>query len=535
MFSFSLDKFAPVHFLRVNFSGKWIAILCFVIALVNKIIISWFFTDLEGDKSLYLLFTKSLLSGHSLVEPVNIIDGSKLLVDNPASISPLYSLLSVPFLWLSGSYYTTSILMDASSWMVFLLAAFKVGQVIFKEQWITNLFVLSTGFFIYPHQLDSTPKDTLAIGLILWSVYFAHQFLKKSNVPNALVVVAFLWLFALTKFAYVPLLFVSFCLLLFLCRNSKQKNLRLYLAAFFLALVVLPYYWFFVYVPSAISPAGLVSDGTVFIKGFYPQNLLASYPFIISSIINTNFWGVQLEDIFNIPFYKFTHLFQLVDILLLTGIVFLFGWVYKINRLPLLLFYSLVLSAAIAGQLWVMSLIHYAWQYKGGPGSFTFAMEGRSFFFPIISLQLLFFFLLFRTRSVAKGLKNFLFFLFVIECMHGAYFTVKQVRQHKAIAMRSTHSSIKKITTAILDLSEKTGPVSLITSDNHLRRYALLNNIPTYTFLNKPCTSSVVLKGGYIVATHEEDSLFLKQCFASFQLYPLDTVAPFILHSYKKE
>jgi hypothetical protein len=119
--------------------------------------------------------------------------------------------------------------------------------------------------------------------------------------------------------------------------------------------------------------------------------------------------------------------------------------------------------------------------------------------------------------------------------MHGAYFTIKQVMQHKAIAMRSTPSSIKRITTAILHLTESTGPVSLITSDNHLRRYALLNNIPTYTFLNKPCTSSVVLKGGYIVATHAEDSLFLKQCFASFQLYPLDTVAPFILHSYKKE
>jgi hypothetical protein len=119
--------------------------------------------------------------------------------------------------------------------------------------------------------------------------------------------------------------------------------------------------------------------------------------------------------------------------------------------------------------------------------------------------------------------------------MHGAYFTIKQVMQHKAIAMRPTPSSIKRITTAILHLTESTGPVSLITSDNHLRRYALLNNIPTYTFLNKPCTSSVVLKGGYIVATHAEDSLFLKQCFASFQLYPLDTVAPFILHSYKKE
>ncbi|HZH96539.1 MAG TPA: hypothetical protein VEY06_11665, partial [Flavisolibacter sp.] len=257
MVSFSLSKFAPVHFLRLNFSGKWIAITCFVIALVNKIIISWFFTDLEGDKSLYLLFTKSLLSGNSLVEPVNIIDGSKLLVNNPASISPLYSLLSVPFLWLSGSYYTTSLLMDASSWIVFLLAAFKVGQVIFKEQWITNLFVLSTGFFIYPHQLDSTPKDTLAIGLILWSVYWAHQFINKSNVLNALAVVVFLWLVALTKFAYVPLLFVSFGLLLFLCRVSKQKNLGLYFTFFFFALVALPYYWFFIQAPSTVAPAHL--------------------------------------------------------------------------------------------------------------------------------------------------------------------------------------------------------------------------------------------------------------------------------------
>ena len=124
MISFRLDKFSPVHFLRLNFSGKWITISCFTIALFNKIIISWFFTDLEGDKSLYLLFSRSLLSGDSLVEPVNIIDGSNLLVHSSGSISPLYSLLSAPFLWLSGSYYVTSILMDTCSWLVFFFAAF---------------------------------------------------------------------------------------------------------------------------------------------------------------------------------------------------------------------------------------------------------------------------------------------------------------------------------------------------------------------------------------------------------------------------
>ena len=36
-------------------------VICLLLALLNKILIAWLYSDLEGDKALYLLITKGFL------------------------------------------------------------------------------------------------------------------------------------------------------------------------------------------------------------------------------------------------------------------------------------------------------------------------------------------------------------------------------------------------------------------------------------------------------------------------------------------
>ncbi len=535
MFSFRLETFSPSVFLRTHFSGTGVSVACFFIALLNKILLSWIYTDLEGDKSLYLLFTESLLQGRPLTEPAGIINNTAPYLYNSAAISPLYSYLCVPFLWLTESFAATSLLADICSWTLFFSGVVKVSRMIYREQWITNLLLISIGFFLYPHQLDSGPKDTLSIGLILWSVYFARGFVGNLRLSYAGGTILCLWLLGLTKYAYVPLMFVSFYLLLSLCWQTKEKKAAYGMVLCCIFLIALPYYWFFGPSFSPVIQPQLMGDGTTIVSGFFPSNLSQRFPFVCSVIINTNFWGVQLADIFNTDFSAITRIFQALDLLLLSSLCGLFIWIFRLRSLPPALTYCLCLSIAIALQLCLISVTNKQVTYRGSGNSYTYIQEGRAFFFPILALQLLLFFLLFKTYSLARGLKNFLFLLFMIECFHGAYFSVKQIFNAPAvIAALKINSPVKKLTTELIDLSQRVGPVGLITSSDHLRRYALLHDITTYPIVRQMCPNADLEKSGYILATYLEDSGIVARCFPMVNLTPLDTLPPFVLHGYKR-
>ncbi|HEY0058868.1 MAG TPA: hypothetical protein VGB56_07010, partial [Flavisolibacter sp.] len=272
-----MDKISVASYLRTHLDSRGATLACLLLALINKLLIAYLYTDLEGDKSLYLLFTKNLLSGNSLTEPVNIIGSVTTYAHNPAAISPLYSLLAAPFLWLSRSYVATSFLVDLTAWSLFFAGAAKTARLILKKRWITNLFLLGIGFFIYPHELYSVPKDTLAVAFILWSVYFAIGFLSTITFRNTIGLSAALWLLALTKYAYVPLFFVSFSLLFFFKSGLQSRAYRYHMIALFLALIAAPCFWFFLRT-TPVNSINFINDGTAFVKGFYPGNLLSAYP-----------------------------------------------------------------------------------------------------------------------------------------------------------------------------------------------------------------------------------------------------------------
>ncbi len=224
MVSLSLEKFSVAKVLKAGLGSKWAVFFCISLALLNKIILSWLFTDLEGDKALYLLFAKSLLEGHSLLEPIKIAGNESIFYRfNPAIISPVYSLIAAPILWLTRSYFSTSVIIDTISWFVFLGGIYKIAQLIFQERWIINTFIICVGFFLYPHEINSGPKDTLAIGLILWSIYLTFCFInnKKPSVSKTILMPFVFCLFALTKYLYSPLIIAFIVLLFFYVLNTK--------------------------------------------------------------------------------------------------------------------------------------------------------------------------------------------------------------------------------------------------------------------------------------------------------------------------
>ncbi|HEY0066366.1 MAG TPA: hypothetical protein VGB46_03350, partial [Flavisolibacter sp.] len=163
-----LEKIQVTDFLKANFNTRMAGVVCVLLALLNKSLVAWLHTDLEGDKALYLLLSQSILEGHLPLEPTGYASSGEFLYKyNGAIVSPLYTWLAVPALYLTRSFTTTSIIIDVLSWAVFFTGMYRFALLILRQRWAVNVMVLCCGFFLYPHELQSGPKDTLAVGLIL--------------------------------------------------------------------------------------------------------------------------------------------------------------------------------------------------------------------------------------------------------------------------------------------------------------------------------------------------------------------------------
>jgi hypothetical protein len=270
-------------------------------------------------------------------------------------------------------------------------------------------------------------------------------------------------------------------------------------------------------------------DGTTFIRGIFPQNLKGTFPFISSSLFNTNFWGVQLEKTRLLSFVQAMHLFQLTDLVIMAVLITLF--INKKLTIRKELWLPLCIAAALVGQVLYLSLTYQAFSYTSSTNLWTYVSDARTFLFPMLLLQLLLFSFLFTVKK-AKAVTILLLLIILFEVVHGFYFSVKSaVNSSEVMRNKSGSGAIKKITN-ILKVQGEKQKTGLITSDNILRRYALVNNLPAYTFsaYQKYVPGATPVKI-FIIATHAQETALLKK-FMGQHLISMDTIQPFVLHTF---
>ena len=531
--------------LKKLLSNKYLPIFCLIIAIINKSLIANIYSDLEGDKSIYLLFSANFLEQKQFLEPISFIENEQTYFRfNPAINSPFYSFLAIPLLQITNSFSKTAIIIDILSWIIFLTGLYKLSTLIFKDSAISSLLILCAGFFIYPHEIQSTPKDTLAIGILLWSVYFTCSFIRHKS-PGILLTLMLSLLFtalALTKYLYFPLVLVFLLILLFYSVILKSK--RHFLLAIVASVLNFGVLWL---VLSSLSNQDQTNLNLTliqnpvkeFTKGFYPENIISTFPFISSSFINVNFWGVQLASILKSSYSSISKSFNILDLVILGFLLAGLGWIRKqmSKEAKPVFFIMLIISIAILGMLVYMSVSFKGVQYIGRDSLWTYVSEPRSYLFIIVFLQLLLFYLILKT-NLNPLLKNFLFLLFVIECAHGLYFTIKQTSQKEMIQKQLVENSSNKNIVAYTNyLSEKNKgkEVRLITNDNHLHWYSLLHSIKSYTFSNNTNCNAFNFKSNSILvfATYEGHPFPAEKCMENYELMNLENLPPFIIKVYK--
>ena len=515
---------------------KAAGIVCVVLAILNKTIIALAFSSLKGDKALYLLFAQSYLETGKLTVPVSTIEnGSTFYLFDPAVYSPLYSLVATPVLWLTGSFFITQFIISVFAWVMVYVALYQLTLALFRQRWLAHLFIFCSGFFLYPHELSSTPKDTLALGLVLWSIVVMNKFFIHPSKTRTCLLALTLSGLVLVKLMYVPLmvaLLFLFTLFLFL---ERKKALLLHLGLL-IGLLVLTGFCVqqFLFEPAYHAAANqtvhLPRNQNIVNRGFYPENLLHTYPFISSSIINTELWGVQVEKATSLSFSDFIRWLFRLDVALFV-VLFITTLVHSrqiiANRSWFFVIGSAFVMIAVALGL---SASEELLVYKSSNNTWTYAADSRSFLVPIMAIQLALFAFVFRYRKLAL-IRVALFCLFLFECLHGIYFTAKQsVHTDFTTESNVENDALQQITTMI-EKNEKRP--ALVTSDNFLRRYAQVKNLKAYAFSDLKADFSWMKKGDvYLLATHAGDSAYLQK-FPLENLIMIDTIKPFVLHRFE--
>jgi hypothetical protein len=530
-------NFLSFAFIKSSLNTPVAPFICFVVAFLNKCLVAWVYSDVSSDKSLYLLFAKTILEGHHPLENTGTINGLSNYFFSGAVVSPLYTLLAIPFLWLTKSMFLTSHIIDAIAWLIFLSGVYKLCSLFFKEKWIVSLFLLSIGFFVYPHEYFSTPKDTLAVGLICWSCVLTYRFLNlppKSS--RTLLLFTVLFSLFLVKYMYVPLSFFFIGLILLVIVTGKRKQFlgpTLLLAALFglSAFLFFQYVNFLRQLYQEVNIIPVAEETSV--SGFYPESLSHFYPFITSSFINTVFWSVQLSKFFHLSFEQLGGWWKVLDIVFFVGLL-IFCLKQIIRRKPK----NILTVVLITSALFTLFLIGYASVTRQAVitphgTEWSFMNEPRFYLYLMVLIQMLCFLIIFKSNAFSY-IRVVLLLLFVFEALHGIYFTAKRGFSYKEVH----HEVIRQnppveVVDSFIKLYQKKNPNFVFASPHKdLRRLAQINNIDVLFFKadNSLLNQST---GATIIALEKKDSLLFDR-FNAGKIIQTKVIEPFIINVYNK-
>ena len=495
------------------------------------------FTDLEGDKSLYLLFAENLLDGGGFTESVALAEGNKINFFASGALSPVYSLIAAPILAITQSYIITSICIDIIAWSVLFTGLYKIAGLVMHQRPVINLFLLAVGFFLYPHELSSGPKDSLSVGLIFWCCYTAHKLIiaKEFSFLQSVSMGVLFLLLAGMKFLYSPLvILLLLILLLYALIHRNTKLLKSTAIAFIIVTAgVAGWYFYLEYLKEIQVATPFLMNVESVEKGWFLSNIKYAFPFVTSSVINTNLAGVQIEKIFGVSYAKTASIFLIIDaILLLSLTVFIIARFRKLLESIPLKIILISVASAICFMVYYMSIRNKITTTANLEGIWTFVSDARSFLFPMVIFQLAIFYTAFNSKTWPRKLAIAFVILILVEGIHGLYFTIKQFNESPILmGHRNMDSPVKKIVETIR--KEEGDNAHLITTFNNLRRYALLNNVKAYPL---PVDCSKVrfntVETVYIV-TFAGDSLRRKNCVLGNSKLMSYKEGSFIVDKYK--
>ncbi len=476
-------------------SGSTASVICFLLAWIFKIVLFAIFLDFGSDKLGQVVIAKNFLKGNGLTIGQVFTDNLAQQVYAPAIYNPPigwppgYSILLSPFLIVTKSFPIACMLLDLVAALIFLFYLRRLLKFLKFENALTNLFLLFQGLFIF----TSGPSDFLAMTFMLVGMYHLLKILNTDSFSGAdkfLAIFGFIGA-AMLRYLYQPvcLLLLAVCVIYTVVRGQGSKA-RSVLIPLVIIVLLVSLGWYIFQRDYDLRAVYLAPSE----KGFYPENIVFMFPFIFASLLNVNFYTIQLATVLHQTYAGISGIFRLMNVILLGISLLVYSRFIKnhwrnFRDQYLAWFLFGFIFICIVGGLILLSLIHSP---KVGPPLFywTYVTPSRYYVLPMLIIQIFVWYWLFVRKPAAynillRFLQVIFAFLICIEILHGIYFISKKLNQ-RTIPFSAVVPSTQEDAELVKYISEHDWKSSGLVVTSFLKRFQFIAQLNGASALFNP-------------------------------------------------
>ena len=424
----------------VNARGFWsstgFSMFCFVLAVFFKISLKRIFFIFGADKFGQVVITRNFLNGHGMsIDTVELTNLGHTIYQNSPDWAIGYNfLLSVFLVFTDNDFILSTLLIDCISAIIFCWYLLKLYRMMGFPSWLINCMLVFQGLFISRELEMSAHTDFLAMTLMLAAVYYLTKFLSATPKQNLHIYFGSFLLMStgLVRYQYIPVTIVLLFLTLLLTFYKKKRQ-HIKPTIFSLAGLLLFFGLLIVYLYSNAENTFFLSK----IKsGFFPGNLLQTYPFVPASFFNLHFLATQSTIITGIDYNMWLHVAKWINFPAFVFLAFIFLrylWSHRfrsINMAETFLLLGGLSAFLILGELIFLAVTK---DRDIGPPlfSWSFVVSGRYFAFVQLFIQIAVAWWLFcepKNTTIKNVIKKIFLVIIFIQIFHGAYYVTKKLK-----------------------------------------------------------------------------------------------------------
>jgi hypothetical protein len=469
--------------LKRNLSRPAITAITFVLAVIALNTWQIVLPNFHFDNSFSLAAAHHITSGEGYVtKQVLPSDVSAIVYEPINKWPPGYSWLLAGAMKLGAAdAVAASYLVNGLAIVCFMAGIFLTLRSLRFPGWFINLFMLFAGFFPYAFlgawfaDLVAVSFFMLAIGLVVQAQSSSRHLLLKSMAAAVLCGYCIFLKYLYLPVAILPLVVWAWYAL----RLRKMQQFSAALAGAALvsaaAVLLLVYQRSHSGQPVYVNPTG---------RGFFPEHVLEIGALIPASLIDQDFFTLQLARLFHMSYPTAALVLRILNYVLMAGLLY---WIIKWWRSDkyrnVYAYIVLVISAATAALLLFLSVTFapYSTEFTT---FWTYVEELRYYAIVIVFIQqwLFWYFLVRkpqRTPILYKLLKGLVGIIISLGILHSAYYLVKQALIKEQAGIHKINEQTDLAALQVVKKLQAQYPGLVICSNNHeLANIASLGGAP---------------------------------------------------------
>lgn len=312
-----MGSLKPVSFTISFWAGKIKQLLSdrrtgfFIVAviIISRVLQQVYFFNTRNDMTYQILAAQNFLDGHGISSAKIVFTDLSMVVYEPlVKWPPGFSLLFTPFyLLFSKDYITAALAVSIICAILLIFASRSILKILGIPYYLINLYTLLSGFFGY-YFYTKPCTDAVAITFFVIAIYYTLLLLKSHErfLRNGIILSVSLIICGIVKYMFIPAIFLIPVFLIIKGLTRKEPWLKKAGLISFISLLLI-FGSLFIYQTSIQGSVAYIKEPE---RGFFPENLGSSFPFMTASFIKPD----SLQQLLSLPAGSNTFLFRVFQI-----------------------------------------------------------------------------------------------------------------------------------------------------------------------------------------------------------------------------